>query len=619
MPIQKYPHRFISYILNYTRMQFIIKTIKMLKQKPALILLNMCALKLFGFKTTFYLIKNKLNNYALPNRPAHYEYNPNINVKKISKEIERFPARPLISIILLMNQKWPQRVERSVRALLHQLYTHWELLIIIDRGAAEEVNAYIASLADTRISVIPSRTGQEMIEAANNAVACASGELVGLLDENDELAEDALYEVVKVARETRAELIYSDHDYIKENNVFSEPQCKPDFSPDLLLSYNYIGNTLFFQRKTLVSAGGLRADCMPSYSYDLTLRMLESTDKIAHVARILYHRNTAADPLIKNVSDESGEGAGDRKALEDTLKRREISGIVSQEAFPWTFRLKREINEKPLVSIIIPFRDQPELLETCINSIVTKSTYEQLEIIGIDNESVEEKTGCIIDSLKKGDERIQFYSYQKPFNYAAINNFAVTKARGEHIVLMNNDIEIITPEWIEALLEQSQRKEVGAVGAKLYYKDGSIQHAGVIIGLGGIAGHIYRYYRDQNDTFNYRLCLVHNVSAVTGALLMLKKELYERVNGMDEKHLPVGLNDIDLCLRLREARLVNVVTPHCRAYHQEALSRGPDETISKVLRFYSEAVYFKKRHAGILAEGDPYYNRNLPLFTKGLY
>ena len=212
-----------------------------------------------------------------------------------------------------------------------------------------------------------------------------------------------------------------------------------------------------------------------------------------------------------------------------------------------------------------------------------------------------------------------FYYYQKPFNYAAINNFAVTKARGKYLVLLNNDIEIITPEWIEALLEHSQRKEVGAVGAKLYYRDGSIQHAGVVVGLSGIAGHIYRYYRDRYDEFNYRLCLVHNVSAVTGALLMLKKGLYEQVNGMDEKHLPVGLNDIDLCLRLREAGLLNVMTPYCRAYHHEAISRGTDETISKVLRFYREAVYFKKRHARILAEGDPYYNKNLPLFAKGLY
>jgi len=600
-------------------MQFIIKTLKLLKQKPALLLLNICALKLFGFKTTFYLIKNKINNYTMPNRPAHYEYNRNINVKKVCKEIERFPSRPLILIILLMNQKWPQRVERSVRALLQQLYTRWELLIIADRGAAEEVNAYIAGLADTRISVISSRTQPEMIDAANNAIARATADLIGLLDENDELTVDALYAVVKEVHKTNAELIYSDNDYIKENNVLSEPQYKPDFSPDLLLSYNYIGNTLFLQRQTLINAGGLQSDCMPSYCYDLALRIAERTDKISHVARFLYHRNAPDNKAIRNDSNKGSYFDADRRALECTLKRRGITGTVLHGDFYGTFRLKRVIQGTPLVSIIIPFRDEPEHLEKCINSILIKSTYDHWEIIGIDNESAEEKTKCIIDSLKKGDDRIKFYSYQKPFNYAAINNYAVTKARGAHIVLLNNDIEIITPDWIEALLEHSQRKEVGAVGAKLYYKNRLIQHAGVIIGLGGIVGHIYRYYRDQKETFNYRLCLVHNVSAVTGALLMIKKELYEKVNGMDEKHFPVGLNDIDLCLRLREALLVNVVTPYCRAYHHEAISRGPDETISKVLRFYREATYFKKRHARILIDGDPYYNKDLPIFTKGLY
>jgi len=602
------------------RMQFIIKTIKMLKRKPALILLNMCALKLFGFKTTLYLIKNKLNNYALPNRPAHYEYNPNINVNKISKEIERFPARPLISIILLINKKWPQRVERSVQSLLQQLYTRWELLIIVDPRAVEEVNAYMAGLADTRIAVISSHTEQEMIDAANNAIARATAaDLICLLDENDELTVDALYAVVKEMHETNAELIYSDNDYIKENNVLCEPQYKPDLSPDLLLSCNYIGKTIFIKRETLVNAGGLQTGSMPSYSYDLALRIVERTDKIAHIARFLYHRNVPSFPALQEDSNERAADDGDRRALERTLKRQGITGTVSPGTFCGTFRLQRAIKEKPLVSIIIPFRDEPEHLEKCINSIIKKSTYDHFEIIGIDNQSIEEKTRFIIDYFKQGDRRIQFYSFLKPFNYAAINNLAVTKARGAHILLLNNDIEIITPEWIEALLEHSQRKEVGAVGAKLYYKDGSIQHAGVIIGLGGIAGHIYRYYRDPFDEFNYRLCLVHNVSAVTGALLMLKKELYEKVNGMDEEHLPVGLNDIDLCLRLREKRLLNVVTPYCGAYHQEAISRGPDETVGKVLRFYREAVYFKKRHTGILADGDPYYNKNLPRFKTGLY
>jgi GT2 family glycosyltransferase len=344
-----------------------------------------------------------------------------------------------------------------------------------------------------------------------------------------------------------------------------------------------------------MQTGGFRAESAPCHIHDLILRIAEKTDKIEHIPKVLYHRkkrpHPASDERQIYAADSEDQG---KKVIENALARRAINGGVYRGIIPETYQLRRNLINMPLVSIIIPFKDKPELLESCINAILQKSTYEYFEIIGVNNQSKEEKTQHIIDYYKRHDHRINFIDYPFHFNYPKIHNCAVSVAKGEHIILLNNDIEIITPEWIEALLEHSQRPEIGAVGAKLYYKDNTIQHAGMVVGLGGIAGHIHRYYRERNDEFNYRLCLVHNVSAVTGALMVLKKELYEKINGMDEEHFPVSLNDIDLCLRLLEKGLLNVMTPYCEAYHEEAVSRGLDETFGKVLRFYREAAFFKK-------------------------
>ena len=604
----------------FSRGNTVLKTIKMLKQKPALILLNICACKLFGFKKTFYLFRNKIRNYSFsPDRV--YEFRPDSSLKKIPKHLKKLSQKPLITIVMLAHGGHKERIERSIRAIVKQIYPRWELIVnMVERSGCQDVQAWVEKTGEKRLSFHVLKAGVEIFEAMNRTIENAQGELICVLNEQDELTADALYEVVKILNQHDAEIIYSDHDHIDEKNSYCDPQFKPDFSPDLLLAYNYIGQTLFLQKNLFVRTGGFRGESAPCHVYDLILRITEKTYKIAHIPKVLYHRKTGVHHASMECQTYAA-GAADQgiKVIENALARRGINGGVYRGTFPETYRIKRSLTKTPLVSIIIPFKDKSECLEVCINSILQKSTYEYFEIIGVNNQSKEEKTHHTIDYFKRHDHRIHFIEYPFHFNYAKIHNYAINGAKGEQIIFLNNDIEIITPEWIEMLLEQSQRPEIGAVGAKLYYKDNTIQHAGVIVGLGGIAGHIYRFYKKTNKEFVYRVHLVHNVSAITGALLMCKKEAYLSINGMDEEHFPVSLNDIDFCLRLLEEGFLNVMTPYCEAYHEEAVSRGLDETVGKVLRFYREAAYFKKRHAWILKNGDPYYNKNLPLFQNGLY
>jgi GT2 family glycosyltransferase len=294
------------------------------------------------------------------------------------------------------------------------------------------------------------------------------------------------------------------------------------------------------------------------------------------------------------------------------LRRRNIAGEALLGRFPGTYRVRRAIQDQPLISILVPFRDHPDLLRQCLDSIVEKTTYANFEVLGVSNNSEEPETFALMERYA-ADKRIRFLHHNVPFNYAAINNFVAKQSRGEHLLLLNNDIVVITPDWLEALLEHSQRPEVGAVGAKLCYPDHTVQHGGVIIGVGGIAGHAHRHFEAGNPGYFARLQVIQNLSAVTAACLMIKKSLYEAMGGMDEQHLAVAFNDVDLCLRLREQGYLNVFTPFCELYHHESKTRGYEDTPQKKQRFMQEIAYIRKRHAGILEKGDPYYNVNLPL------
>jgi GT2 family glycosyltransferase len=300
-------------------------------------------------------------------------------------------------------------------------------------------------------------------------------------------------------------------------------------------------------------------------------------------------------------------------ALQDTLTRRNIQGKVERVNSLGFYRVRRDLSSRPLISIIVPFKDNSQLLKTCIESVLDKTSFQNYEIICINNDSIEQDTFDVINHLQDTDDRLRFIDYSIPFNFSKINNYGVSLANGEHVVLMNNDIEIISFDWIEALLEHSQREEVGAVGGKLYYPNETIQHAGVIVGIGGNAGHSHKHLKRKTKGYFHRPLCIQNISAVTGALLMVKRKLFERIGGLDEETFSIAFNDIDFCLRLRANGFLNIFTPYCEAYHHESASRGYEDTPEKKSRFETEVGYFRARWKDILAKGDPYYNVNLTL------
>lgn len=470
------------------------------------------------------------------------------------------------------------------------------------------------SKKDRRIKVKYLRENRGIALASNEAMQLVTGEFIGLLDHDDELSIDALYENVELLnRYHSAGLIYSDEDKIDIRGNRIEPFFKPGYSPDLILSQNYICHFTLIRKSLFEDIGGFREGYDGAQDHDLVLRIVEKTDEVYHIPKILYHwrkipGSTAAIYDSKSYAWEAG-----RRAVEDALRRRKIGGKAFLGKFQGSYRVKREILGKPLVSIIIPFKDKPELLKLCIDSILEKTTYSNFEILGINNNSSESKSFELMKNYEKIDNRVRFHDHNFPFNFSKINNYAVTMASGEHVVLLNNDIEIMTPDWIETLLEHSQMPEVGAVGAKLYYPDHRVQHAGIIIGIVGIAGHSHRFCHKSEVGYYARPHIIHNVSAVTGAFMMVKKMIYEEMGGLNEKDLDIAYNDVDFCLRLRDKGYLNVFTPYCEAFHHESASRGYEDTKQKVERFGKEQHYIRTRHETIFKLGDPYYNPNLTI------
>ena len=382
----------------------------------------------------------------------------------------------------------------------------------------------------------------------------------------------------------------------------------------MFLSQNYLSHLGVIKRSLIERVGGWEVGLEGSQDYDLYLKVLEHSDRICHIPKVLYHwrkvpGSTAAEFSGKSYAQDAG-----RKALESAMKRRSVEATVLDGKYPGTYKVEYRLEHEPLVSIVIPFKDHPDLLKTCIESILDKTSYSNYEIVGISNNSTEKETFRTMERLSARDERVKFHEYNVPFNYSQINNYAVkNRVRGEHIVLMNNDIEIITSGWIEEMLMFSQRDDVGAVGAKLYYPDDTIQHAGVIIGIGGVAGHSHKYLSRKDYGYFLRPHITQNLSAVTAALLMVKKRLYEEVGGLDEENLKIAFNDVDFCLKLTEKGYSNVYTPWVEAYHYESKSRGEEDTPEKRLRFQREVEFMMERWEKVLKNGDPYYNRNLSL------
>ncbi len=535
----------------------------------------------------------------------------------IREHLRTFHQAPLISIILRVNNTSEKDLRRTLDSLLRQLYPHWELGVSIGAIANPDscrlLEGYQAR--EERIKLLFREGDKPISDFFNRALDLAAGKYVMVLGQGDELAEHALYHVaVEANSHPDVGLLYADEDKIDAEGVRFHPHFKPDWNPDLFYSQNYLSNFCVYRVKLVREAGGFSAGNYDHLDYDLSLRCVDRTQPgcIRHLPVVLYHRRVNRDVVGSDSSEGQDTGNSCVGVLRKHFRRSDSSIEVLAGHGPGIWRVRYPLPElPPKALLIIPTRDRREFLGKCVESILEKTTYPNYGIIVVDNQSADGETLRYLGELKQ-DARIEVLQYDHPFNYAAITNLAARQAGGEVIALVNNDVEVISPDWLTEMVSQALRPGIGAVGAKLYYGNGTVQHAGVVLGLRGVADHAHKYYPGDAEGYFGRLQSVQNVSAVTGACLVVRRAVFEQVGGMDAENLAVAFNDVDLCLRIREAGYRNLWTPYAELYHHESVSRGVDETGILQSRMRSEADWMRKRWGKVL-ERDPYYSPYLTL------
>lgn len=526
-----------------------------------------------------------------------------------------FTAQPLISIVMPVFNPTLTWLEHAIESVKRQVYTNWELCIADDASTDTAVRPLLELLAatDGRIKLI-FRTGNGHISAASNsALTLAEGKWIALLDHDDVLAADALFWVVDaINKHPDCRLIYSDEDKIDEAGACSDPYFKCDWNQDLFYSQNMFSHLGVYHAALVREVGGFRLGLEGSQDYDLALRCLEKIkpDQIHHIPRVLYHWRMHADSTAHAADAKPYAMIAGARALNDHFERQSIN--AKAESVGYGYRVRYALPAVlPLVSLIIPTKNQLKLLRQCVESIFDKTTYTNYELIIVDNGSDDRATLRYLDTLA-ATPRVRVMRDAQPFNYSALNNAAVKLARGEVVGLINNDVEVITPDWLGEMVSHALRPEVGAVGARLWYADDTLQHAGVVLGIHGVAGHVHRFLPRGNVGYCGRASLIQSFSAVTGACLLVRKSIYEAVGGLNEAELQVACNDIDFCLRVREAGYRNIYTPYAELYHHESASRGFDDTSEKQARSAKEVAYMKQRWGDLLLN-DPAYSPNLSL------
>ena len=533
-------------------------------------------------------------------------------ISNLKLELNSYKYRPTISILVPVYNTNLSHLKKMLCSVFDQIYPAWELCMVDDGSTKQEIKELLKQHAgrDPRIKIRSLPSTQGIAAASNTALSLAAGEFIGLLDHDDQLSPDALYEVVKLLNQhPDADMIYSDEDKIAEDGSRCDPFFKPDWSPDLFLSVMYTSHFGVYRKSIINEIGGFRKGYEGSQDYDLVLRLTEKTDRIFHIPKVLYHWRKAEGSAATSLDVKPHAVDSARKALEDALRRRQIAGSVSDDYSAGTYyHVQREIIGEPLVSIIIPTRDRQKPLQCCIDSIEKKNTYENYELLIVNNRSEHKSTLNYLNLLNQQTSlsRVRIINYDLPFNFSALNNFAVEHARGEYLLFLNNDTEVVAPEWLTAMLEHGQRVEVGAVGAKLLYPDKpdkKVQHAGIILGINGVAGHAFKYLSENDNRYFSNLNVIRNYSAVTAACMLMRREVFEEVGGFDAENLSVAYHDVDLCLRLRERGYLIVYTPYAVLFHHESTSRGYQ-------RSPQEFKYMRARWGAVL-DHDPYYNINL--------
>ncbi|HHZ8098346.1 TPA: glycosyltransferase family 2 protein [Enterococcus faecalis] len=555
----------------------------------------------------------KLRNQAsYPNWLARNEV---LDIEAMTQEIATFHYQPKISIampVYNVEEKW---LRLCIDSILNQVYTNWELCMADDASTDSNVKKILTEYQqlDERIRVVFREQNGHISEATNSALAIATGEFVALLDNDDELAINAFYEVVKVLNgNPELDLIYSDEDKIDMDGNRSDPAFKPDWSPDLLLGTNYISHLGVYRRSILEEIGGFRKGYEGSQDYDLVLRFTEKTTKerIKHIPKVLYYwrmlpTSTAVDQGSKGYAFEAG-----LRAVQDALVRREINGHATHGAANGLYDVYYDIESEKLVSIIIPTKNGYKDVQRCVSSIIEKTTYQNYEIIMADNGSTDPKMHELYAEFEKQlPGRFFVESIDIPFNFSTINNRAAKKAHGEYLLFLNNDTEVITENWLTLMVSFAQQERIGCVGAKLLYPNNTVQHAGVILGLGGVAGHGHYGYPHGDLGYFGRLAINVNYSAVTAACLLMKKADFDAVGGFEEA-FTVAFNDVDLCLKVQALGRDNVWLHEAELYHFESQTRGYDDKGKKKKRFEQEKVMMEEKW-GPLIENDPFYNPNL--------
>lgn len=545
-----------------------------------------------------------------------------------------FPRMVKISILVpLWNNKREFQIE-MLDSVMNQTYTNWELCLAdgsdAEHSYIEEICKEYAAKADGRIVYKKLAKNGGIAGNTNECLKLATGEYIGLFDQDDILHPSVLFEYVKAINEQGADYLYCDETTFKSGDInqMLTMHFKPDYAPDNLRANNYICHFSVFARELLDGNELFRSKFDGSQDHDMILRLTDNAKKIVHIPRLMYYWRSHAGSVASGIGAKPYAVAAAKGAVAEHLRKHgyENFKITSTRAFETIFKIRYEIIGNPKISIVIANKDHAEDLKRCIESIYEKSTYDNWEIIVVENNSTQQSTWDYYKELtgadaktgqavsEDGKVKVVVYQTDGSFNYSAVNNFGVGFAQGEYILLLNNDIEVITVNWLEELLMYAQREDVGAVGAKLYYADKTIQHAGVVLGLGAhrTAGHSHYKQPKANLGYMGRLCYTQNVSAVTGACLMVKKSLFEEVGGLEEG-FAISLNDVDFCLKLREKGYLNVFTPFAECFHYESVSRGLDDHGEKAERYNRESEMFRKKWKAVLDAGDPYYNPNFSL------
>jgi GT2 family glycosyltransferase len=584
----------------------------------SLVVRGIRAVRVHGFRAIFKRVLQKLAarlDYRV--WVSRYDTIGERDRNAIAAHLATLATLPKISVVMPVYNTRPEFLRRAISSVVGQFYPNWELCIADDASTDPEIRRILEDHArrEPRIKLVFRAENGHIAAASNSAFELVTGDFIALMDHDDEMPPHALYMVaVELDAHPDADLIYSDEDKIGIDGRRREPYFKPDWSPALFHAQNVVSHLGVYRAALVREVGGFREGLEGSQDYDLALRIAARTtpERIRHIPHILYHWRLSR--RTHTFSTDSLPVAIDaaRRALSEDIARTDPTADIVESAIPGYWRVRRALpSPAPRVSLIVPTRDRVELLRACIDGLLHHTDYPDLEIIVVDNDSRDPQTLTYLADIA-ADDRVRVLRVEGEFNFSALNNRAAAVATGALLGCINNDIEVIGPDWLAEMVSQAMQPGVGAVGAKLYYADDTTQHAGVVLGLGGIGGHVHRKALRREYGYFGRLQLLRDVSCVTAACMVMRASVFVEIGGFDEVNLKIAYNDVDLCLRIREAGYRIVWTPYAELYHKESASRGSDLLAANLARFAREVAYMKQRWGAVL-ERDPFYNPNLSL------